>query len=56
MYEPKIVVLYRLNCYITPNTIEARTRIMHKVYGNIKAFLETNSINVLTKSIFITLS
>ena len=41
------------NCYITPhfagNTFEARTRLMHKVYENIKAFLEGNPINVLTK-------
>ena len=41
------------NCYITPhfagNTLEARTRLMHKVYENIKAFLEGNPINVLTK-------
>ena len=41
------------NCYITPhfagNTFEARTRLMHKVYENIKAFLEWNPINVLTK-------
>lgn len=40
------------NCYITPhfagNTLEARTRLMHKVYENIKAFLEENPINVLT--------
>lgn len=40
------------NCYITPhfagNTLEARTRLMHKVYENIKAFLEGNPINVLT--------
>ena len=41
------------NCYITPhfagNTLEARTRLMYKVYENIKAFLEGNPINVLTK-------
>ena len=41
------------NCYITPhfagNTLEARTRLMHKVYENIKAFLEGNPIIVLTK-------
>ena len=41
------------NCYITPhfagNTLEARTRLMHKVYENIKSFLEGNPINVLTK-------
>ena len=41
------------NCYITPhfagNTLEARTRLMHKVYENIKAFLEGNAINVLTQ-------
>lgn len=41
------------NCYITPhfagNTFEARKRLMHKVYENIKAFLEGNPINVLTK-------
>lgn len=41
------------NCYITPhfagNTLEARTRLMHKVYENIKAFLESSPINVLTK-------
>ena len=41
------------NCYITPhfagNTFEARTRLMHKVYENIKAFLEGNPINILTK-------
>lgn len=41
------------NCYITPhfagNTFEARTRLMHKVYENIKAFLEGNPTNVLTK-------
>lgn len=40
------------NCYITPhfagNTLEARTSLMHKVYENIKAFLEGNPINVLT--------
>ncbi|MEI0567845.1 D-2-hydroxyacid dehydrogenase [Brachyspira pulli] len=40
------------NRYITPhfagNTLEARTRLMHKVYENIKAFLEGNPINVLT--------
>ena len=41
------------NCYITPhfagNTFEARTRLMHKVYENIKAFLDGNPTNVLTK-------
>lgn len=40
------------NCYITPhfagNTLEARTRLMHKVYENIKAFLDGKPINVLT--------
>ena len=41
------------NCYITPhfagNTFEARTRLMHKVYENIKSFLDGNPTNVLTK-------
>ncbi|CRF31447.1 glycerate dehydrogenase [Brachyspira suanatina] len=41
------------NCYVTPhfagNTLEARIRLMHKVYENIKAFLEGNPINVLSK-------